>query len=298
MPSRLCRLMLGVAALLIIAERAPGQANPKALPGRVVDVKAGEFFFLAPDTIPAGVTTFRLLQTGMMATRHKEGVTGRALVADQGDNTRGFHMLWVVRLDSGKTVADLHRAAQAGERETRWTPQLGGAASILPPLTTNVTMDLPPGNYALVCYVGSARADRSRYHLLHGMARPLTVVAAAGARAPAPRVDVVATITGDGIVTFSRPIRAGRTVIRVENSTDRNWEFKFQRIPDGMTGIEFLAQTADAEPGVSIGGLSSVPPGRSVITTLEFTRGEFIVGTHSAMRHASSRAFVVSRGRR
>ncbi len=298
MPSHRCRFMLCVAALLLVAERAPGQARPMVLPGRVVDVKAGEFFFLAPDTIPAGLTTFRLLQTGMMATRLKEGVTGRALVADQGDNTRGFHMLWVVRLDSGKTVADLHRAAQAGERETPWAPQLGGAASILPPLTTNVTIDLPPGNYALVCYVGSARADRSRYHLLHGMARPLTVVSAAGARARPPRVDVVAKITGDGIVTFSRPIREGRTVVRVENLTDRNWEFKFQRIPDGMTGVEYLAQTGEAEPGVSIGGLSSVPPGQSLITTLEFTRGEFAVGTHASMRHATSRAFVVNAGRR
>ncbi len=253
------RLMSSCTMLLLVGAsgRSAAQAAAVSLPGNVVDVQAAEFFFVAPDTIAAGVTTFRLLQTGMLAARLKAGVTGRALVADKGDDTRGFHMLWVVRLDSGKTVADLFRAARTGERRTPWARQMGGAASAHPPLTTNATIDLEPGRYALVCYVGSAREDRSRYHLMHGMARSLTVVTKAGPRAPAPKVDVVATITGEGVVAFSKPVRAGRTVFRVQNDTDREWEFKFQRVPDGMNGVAFLAQTAESGPGVPVGGLST-----------------------------------------
>lgn len=289
------RLMSSCAMLLLVgaAGRSAGQAVAVSLPGTVVDVQAAEFFFVAPDTIAAGLTTFRLLQTGMMASRLKQGLTGRALVADKGDNTRGFHMLWVVRLDSGKTVGDLRRAAQAGDRETGWVHQMGGAASMLPPLMSNVTMDLPPGRYALVCYVGSAREDRSRYHLLHGMARSLTVVATSAPRPPAPKVDVHATIDGDGVVTLAAPVREGRVVIRVQNRTERNAEFRFMRVPDGVTAAAFLSQPQGAEPGVSAGGLSMVPPGRSLITTIDVTRGEYIVGTQSA-RHATSRVVTVS----
>ncbi|MEJ7813362.1 MAG: hypothetical protein WKG32_23340 [Gemmatimonadaceae bacterium] len=263
------------------------------LPGRVVDIRAGEFFFQAPDTIPAGLTTFRLLQVGLVADRLRAGAQGRALVADKGDDTRGAHMLWVVRLEDGKTVADLYRAAQAGERMPPWARQMGGPGFNLPPRTTNATLDLEPGSYALVCYIGSAREDRSRYHLLHGMFRPLTVMPPTGRRVAAPRPHVLARITGDGIVQFSAPIAAGRRVIRVENVTDKDYEFKFQRIPPGRTGKDFLAQPPSAGPGTPWGGLASVPPGASVTTTMDFEPGEYIVGTWPAIRHQTSQVVTV-----
>lgn len=298
--TRIASSMLCVPALLLAGARdAAGQSarrtpSSRPLPGRVVDVKAAEFFLRAPDTIPAGLTTFRLLQTGLVVDRIRAGARGRELLRDKGDDTRGMHMLWVVRLDSGKTLADLHRAAAAGERTTPWAPQLGGPAFILPPSTTNATLDLEPGNYALVCYVGSAREDRARYHLLHGMFRALTVVPSARRRSAPPRADVVATISGGNTVKFSKPLRAGRVVIRVENTTDEDLEFKFQRVPDGLTGKEFLTQPPGSGPGTPAGGLSSVPPRMSVITTLDFTPGEYIVGTQPAIRHVTSQIVTVA----
>ncbi len=269
-------------------------ASKGSLPGRVIDVSASEFSFQAPDTIPAGLTTFRLLQTGLVVERLRAGARGRELVADKGDDTRGVHMLWVVRLDSGKTVADLYSAARAGRRMTPWARQLGGPAFILPPSTTNATLDLEPGNYALVCYTGSAREDRTRYHLMNGMFRALTVLPSPRRRSPNVAVDVVATIGRDNVVSFSKPIRAGRLVIRVENSTNDDLEFKFQRVPAGMTGTEFLAQPSGSGPGTPAGGLSSVPPRASVITTVEFSAGTYIMGTHASIRHATSQVVRVA----
>ena len=291
-------IMLGVGALPArtvppASPPPPPMAGTDSLPGRVVDVKAGEFFFQAPDTIRAGLTTFRLLQTGMLAERSKAGLDGRALVADQGDNTRGVHMLWVVRLDSGKTVGDLYRAAQTGERVTPWAKQLGGPGIALPPRTTNATLELEPGSYALVCYVGSAHADRTRYHLLRGMFRALTVLPASGPAAATPRPDVVARIVGEGVVELSAPLAPGRQVIRVENATDRMREFKFHQMRAGVTGQEFLAQPP-GEPGVVWGGLADVPPGGSVTTTIDFEPGEYVVGSAMGIRHATSRAVTVA----
>jgi len=139
-------MALGVAAVAALL-LAPGKTltvqSDGSLPGRVVDVKAGEFFFQAPDTIPAGLTTFRLQQIGLVVERLRAGAKGRALVADKGDDTRGAHMLWVVRLDEGKTVADLHRAAQAGERTTPWGKQSGRSRLCASP--AYVQCDARPG---------------------------------------------------------------------------------------------------------------------------------------------------------
>lgn len=291
------------AALLGAARHAAAQsaqATPAArsLPGHVVDVRAGEFFFQAPDTIPAGLTTFRLLQTGLVVDRLRAGARGRELVADKGDNTRGAHMLWVVRLDSGKTLSDLYRAAHAGERRTPWARQLGGPGFILPPSTTNATLDLEPGNYALVCYIGSAREDRTRYHLMNGMFRALTVLPSSRRRSPTVTAEVVATIGRDNVVSFSKQLRTGRVVIRVVNETNDDLEFKFQRVPDGLTGREFLAQAPCAGPGTPGGGLSSIPSRASVITTLDFSAGEYVVGTHPSIRHSTSQVVTVVSGTR
>ncbi|MDQ3519960.1 MAG: hypothetical protein M3466_16360, partial [Gemmatimonadota bacterium] len=60
-----------MSALLLSGARYSSGQSARAtasspLPVRVVDVRAGEFYFQAPDTIPAGLTTFRLLQTGLV----------------------------------------------------------------------------------------------------------------------------------------------------------------------------------------------------------------------------------------
>lgn len=264
-----------------------------SLPGRIVDVRASEFSFQAPDSIPAGLTTFRLHQAGFVVDRLRAGVKGREAITDKGDETRGMHMLWVVRLDSGKTLAHLHDAAKAGERMTPWARQLGGPAFILPPLTTNATINLEPGSYALVCYVGSARSDPARYHLLNGMFRSLTVVPTSRRTAPLPKVDVTATLSGDGTAAFSRPLRAGRVAIRVRNETDEDLEFIFLRMPAGLTARTFLA-TKGANPGTGAGGLSSVPPRASVITTVDLAAGEYVVKTHANARHPTSQALTVA----
>ena len=275
----------------------PVNLQPKTatavLPGRVVDIQGGEFFFRSPDTIPAGLTTFRLHQIGMAMDSARAGATGRALVSHPDDGTRGFHTLAVVRLDSGKTVADLYRSAQAGDRVPAWVKAFGGPGFAVPPRTTNATLDLEPGNYALVCYTGSAQDDQTRYHFLKGMYRAITVIPNDKPRAAAPLADVVARITGNGVVQFSSPITTGSVVLRVENATEKTYEFKIHQVPRAMTGKEFL-ENPSTGPSTPWGGLSEVPPGRSVVTTIDFEPGEYVVGMRPPIRHATSRVIVVS----
>jgi hypothetical protein len=279
------------------AAGATPAGRPDSLPGRVVDVKAGEFYFLAPDTIPAGLTTFRLHQVGLVVERVRAGATGRDLVSDQGNPTRGLHMLWVVRLEQGKTVEDLHRAVLAAEPRV-WAQNLGGPGFSLPPATTNATLNLAAGNYALICYVGAATGDRTRHHALNGMFRALTVTGSNSSEAHVAAPDVVARITGEGIVEFSTSPVAGRQVIRVENATLRDHEFKMQKVPAGQTGKDWLTAPSGNTPPTPLGGLASVPPGSAVTTTVHFSEpGEYIVSSWASIRHPTSGVIVVAAGR-
>ena len=285
------RIALAFAAWLSLPAALPAQSPRPArtvpaerpLPGHVVDVAAGEFFFQAPDTIPAGLTTFRLRQVGLVHERAQRSAAARDSGGlDRGDQTRGFHMLWLVRLDSGRTMADFHRAEQARE-PTPWARILGGPGFAMPPETSNATLDLAPGDYVLACFVGSAREDRTRYHLLNGMVRALTVRPAPGPGARAPVPDAIVRIAADGAVRLSAPLTAGRRVIRVENAGTERYEFVVRRILPGHATADALAwrrrDGAGPAPFEPLGGLSDVPGGASLITTLTLAPGDHFLGS-------------------
>jgi hypothetical protein len=256
----------------------PGRAttaSPEALPGRVVDVNAGEFFFQAPVSIEAGLTTFRLHQVGIAAERLRAGGRGRGLVAHEGDNTHGVHMLNIFRLEDGKTYIDLMGASRA-RADPPWAKNLAGPTFVFPPRTTNVTLDLEPGSYALVCPVGSARQDQTRNHILKGMIRPFTVVPATGPKATAPRPDLVIRIMKDGTADLSASVTAGRQIINVENTTTEGHGVEFWRFQKGQVTDDRRA-LIDRGDMIPWAGFETVPAGRSLMMTTEFEPGTYEV---------------------
>jgi hypothetical protein len=275
-------LLTSIASLLIGisngAPQDPGRATttpPEALPGRVVDVNAGEFYFDAPVSIPAGLTTFRLHQVGMVAEGLRAGGRGRSLVMHEGDRTYGMHMLRIYRLEDGKTHIDLMDAFRAGAPRP-WAKNLGGPAFSFPPRMTNATLDLEPGSYALACMVGSAREDQTRSHVLKGMIRTFTVVPAIGPKATVPRPDLVIRIMKDGTAELSAPVKAGRQIINVENTTTADHEFTFWRFLKGQVTDDprALIDRGDLIPWA---GLDTVPAGGRLMMTAEFEPGTYDV---------------------
>src|SRR5688500_9320730 len=128
------------------ASAQPARRPVDALPGRVVDVAAGEYFLRAPDSIPAGLVTFRLSQVGDRLTNPaKVEAENLAPATPDNDPTRAFHMLWVARLEPGRTLSEWYAAHVKGE-PTPWAVELGGPAAAEPPRTSHATMVLEPGN--------------------------------------------------------------------------------------------------------------------------------------------------------
>src|SRR5688572_32979046 len=87
------------------------RADAERLPGRVVDVSAGAFFLRSPDSIPAGLTTFRLSQVGGILTNPEKVMRENVgLATPVNDRTRAFHMLWILRLVLGRPVDERYQA--------------------------------------------------------------------------------------------------------------------------------------------------------------------------------------------
>src|SRR5262245_44177021 len=92
--------------------------------------------------------------------------------------------------------------------------------------------------------------------------------------ATAPEPDLVIRITKDGTADLSAPITAGWQIISVENMTTESHEVTFFRLPKGYVTDD---QRALRESGdiIPFGGLAGVPPGRSLMMTIEFEPGTY-----------------------
>jgi hypothetical protein len=102
---------------------------------------------------------------------------------------------------------------------------------------------------------------------------------------PAP--DVVIRVSETGALQYSAPIVAGRRMLRIENAGPRSYEFSVRRVASGRTTADALAwRPTDSPrrppPFEPIGGLSDVPAGGSLITTIDFEPGDHFV---AAGRH-------------
>ena len=137
--------VFAVAGILTIAactEKPAEQAEVAApVAPQEITVHARDFAFDAPDTIPAGLTTIRLINDGP-----------------------GLHHGQLLRIDSSKTFADAVAAIPQQVNFPSWLVAVGGPNAVAAGDTSAVTQDLAPGNYMLICLVdvpsGSPHSSR------------------------------------------------------------------------------------------------------------------------------------------
>jgi hypothetical protein len=82
------------------------------------------------------------------------------------------HEIALIRLSPGKTLGDLMAWAEAYAGSMPGEI-LGGVAAIGPGSTAYFSVDLTPGDYALLCFVPDA--GDAKPHVMHGMAHQLTI---------------------------------------------------------------------------------------------------------------------------
>ena len=214
-----------------------------------------------PDTLVAGRTELRL--------------------ANQGSE---LHHAWLVRMDAEHSPAEFFAVIRRTGQAPDWAQQVGGPNTPRPGGVSAAVVDLAPGRYLVLCGMPAANGET---HLRQGMLRTFTVV-------PAPAVvparftrgttastvgapDVTLTLTDTGFA-LSRPLTAGRHVLRVRNQGSMVHEVIVARLGPGVTAeraLDWLGTARGAAPFTPLGGVVGLARGELNDVPMALTPGEY-----------------------
>lgn len=226
----------------------------------VVTITATDYAFEAPDTVPAGWTTFRLMNHGAT-----------------------LHMGQLVELEEGRTLAEFREAYYEAWRTVgprpAWGVRSGGPGPAEPGASSNATLDLEPGSYAW--YDPMYGEDKVPYVFGKGMARPFVVTASggetSGQAAPEPTVTITMT---EYAFRPSAPLTAGRHLIRVENLGREPHEASLIKLAPGKTLDDLQAWLRGFEgppPASILGGVAALAANHQAYFEADLTPGDYVL---------------------
>lgn len=241
------------AAMLVAAcqSKNSGSTAGGAASSSIVTVTATDFAFDAPAEVPAGLTTFRLVNRGP-----------------------SLHHIQLIKLEEGKTVDDFLAALQNPGPFPTWATMAGGPNPPEAGDTTIAAMTLEPGSYVMTCFVPTAEGVP---HLMKGMVRPLTVTGPAPRAGAEPAADLVMKLM-DFDFQLSQPLTAGRHTIRIENDAAQPHEVAIVRLESGKSPMDFASwgeRQKGPAPGKLYGGVSGIAPGTRAFATVDLPPGEY-----------------------
>ena len=235
-------------AVVVVACTPAGDADRDQPPvPNVVSLSTSEYAFQAPDTIPAGWTTFRM---------HNHG--------------RELHYGHIVRLDSGRTVKEAVDAYAEAIRTSgprpKWVTRFGGPGGTAPGDSSSVTQSLEPGSYVWICPVED---EGGNPHFGKGEFKAFVVHTATGVvadRAAPPNATMVVHLK-DFSFELGDSLRAGRHTIRVENTGIEPHDLALLRLAPGKT-IEDVQRWLNPERARRTGESEDPPPPLETLVTL------------------------------
>ena len=249
-----CATPAGDTPAVDSATAATPASNAAATPV-VFTITAKDFSYDAPDTITSGMVTLRLVNQGPQ-----------------------LHHVQLVRLDAGKTYADLVAAFKTMKPDSPPPPWVHDVAGPNTPVPgggeQSITEDLAAGNYALLCFIPGA--DHVP-HVMKGMMKSLTVVPATGAAAAGPdgRYDGedgrlrVGVLAGDhrGQARHQARERCGAVARDVHRA-----------LAPGKTAkdlAKWVGEQKGPPPGTPIGGISGMSKGDVAYLPVDLEPGEY-----------------------
>lgn len=219
----------------------------------VITVTAKEYGFDAPDQVAAGVTTMRLVNNG-----------------------RELHHAQLVKLDEGKTMADVAQALKNPGPPPAWVKFVGGPNAVPPGKTSESTSVLSPGNYVYLCFIPSSDGVM---HAAKGMVKPFTVSAGTDTTKAALPASVTTIKMLDYDYQLSQPLAPGRHTIRVENAGPQPHELALLKLAPGKTVADFAAWDKGGmkgpPPAEPVGGVVALDKGGDATFTADLAAGDY-----------------------
>lgn len=234
------------------AAAAAAAAVPATPP--VITITAKDFSYEAPDTVTGGMVTLHLINKGP-----------------------DLHHVQFIQLRENKTMADLDAAFKAmkpGQVLPSWVHDVAGPNSPAPGGESTIIENLEPGNYALVCFIPGADGVP---HVMKGMIKPMTVVAATTPSAPAPTADVNVTLK-DYVFDIAPELTAGKHVLKIENTAEQSHEIFLAKLEPGKKAADlpaWVGKQVGPPPGTPVGGISAMAKGGVAYLPVDLTPGEY-----------------------
>ena len=245
--------IVGLAAIVLVLGSQPTARAQTS----VVEWQATEYSFSAPDILPAGLVTIRLANLG-----HE------------------VHHGQLFRLNDGVSFEQFAGALQTdGEAALRLTTLEGGPGAIDPQRTSQVTLDLEPGNYVLACFVPDASGVP---HVAKGMLKPLQVTTAELPSSTAPDVQDTFAMR-DFSFEIPATLPAGVATYQVVNGGPQPHELDVVKLAPGKTEDDLLgwdAAPSGPPPFASVGGLNGLSAGATGYMTLDLEPGTYVAVCH------------------
>ena len=236
-------LTVGLLCVDLVAAATPG----------VVTFSAFEHRFDGPDQLPAGQTTVRLKNRG------KEP-----------------HQLQFLKLEEGKSPADLAAALKTGSRSVpSWAKHMGGPNGVAAGHASEATLYLEPGSYVIIC---GMPGKKHQTHAALGMQKALRVL---DTGPPPPEFAGhfhMAMFEYEYVVV--QPLQKGRHTFYVINRGSLSHQASIIRLNPGASAEDVLSALEDNPlrlPGTLIGGMSGLEPGRDGTFTAELTPGRYAI---------------------
>ena len=236
---------LGAASLAVLAARASlassaaQDATPASGDYPTVAFTAKDYEFLGlPASIPGGLTRLSMTQEGP---------------AD--------HHAMFMRLNDGVTADDFMAALQSGD----FGALLGAAMSLGGPnagaigSTTNVVVDLTPGQYMVICVIPDEETGMP--HAAMGMLAPLEVTEAETTAQP-PESDLTVDLVDFAFEGLSSEIAAGPHTWTITDTGEQLHELVVFKMADGVpysVAESIFMAPPEASPEASPEGMEEMP---------------------------------------
>ena len=228
------------------------------VPPTVITINATDYAFAAPDTMAAGLTTFRMINAGREP--HQAVLFGA----------------------SDKTFEEMEAALMREGPIPEWVNLPGGPGNVVPGDSSIITTTVTPGNYLMVCFIPS---PDGKPHVMKGMFRRFVVMPAAPGAATVrePNADVTIKLS-DYAFAVSTPLTAGTHVIRIENDGPQFHEVTLERLAPGKSLADFQQWVAagmrGAPPVEPAGGFAGPNPGQVGWLTVTLKPGKYLINCY------------------
>ena len=219
-----------------------------------ITIDAADYSFTAPEIVRTGWVLVNLTNSGQEP-----------------------HHVQFLRLNDGVSLEDFEAALKQGEGPAlAMTQQVGGVGAIAPGISAQAVINLPAGEYAILCFIPSP-ADGTP-HYAKGMIKGLTVQESSGGTAAEPEADLAIRLKD---FTFDMPasLPAGPTTIQVVNDGPEPHEWNILRLEEGkdlQDALQFLTAPDGPPPFVPVGGMNGLDVGKTGYVEFDFQPGMYV----------------------